>query len=93
MLNETTILMGQALQLRDKLSAKRHHISAELAGQWSQLAQQVSTFDAAQHFTPKQRNQGYVKPSLNHIDAPQLVELVHKLESLDEQVTAAIVTH
>lgn len=91
MLNENTILIGQVLQIRDKIVAKRHSIPSSLAKEWKKLASLTSVFDQVNKGHPVfASGTSLVKPKMFSGTAKELVEMVNALKSFEKKVSRSI---
>lgn len=93
MKNPNTLLIGQALQLRDKLVAKRHVIPSSMMSEWTQLRKQTEEFDANHPFDTAVKGQTFTKPSAFNGSDSQLNDLVTSLKAFDQKVNLKAVAH
>lgn len=91
MLNENTILIGQVLQIRDKLVAKRHSIPSSLIPEWKQLSTLTSVFDQVNAGHPVfAGGTSLVKPKMFRGTAKDLMEMVTALKTFERKVSSAM---
>ena len=93
-MNKTnTLLIGQALQLRDKLVAKRHVIPTSMMSEWVQLRKQTEEFDTNHPFNTAVKGKTFTKPTAFNGSDNQLNELVTSLKAFDQKVSVKAITH
>lgn len=83
MLNENTKLIGQVLQIRDKLFAKRHSIPSDLQSEWQKLVDKTACFDSSQTLNNCVKGSPTTKPSIFKGSASDLMSLVSKLNDFN----------
>lgn len=82
-----TLVMGQLLQMRDKLIAKRHLIPASCLSQWAELEKETSVFDPANQGQLSHSGKTMVtKHSLFRGNIKDLMSLVDQLRQLNSQI-------
>ncbi|BBO27000.1 MAG: hypothetical protein VX066_10260 [Pseudomonadota bacterium] len=82
-----TLVMGQLLQMRDKLIAKRHLIPANCQSQWAELEKETAVFDPAnQGQLSHSGNTMVTKRSLFRGNINDLMSLVDQLRQLNSQI-------
>lgn len=87
MKNENTLLIGQALQIRDKLVAKRHAIPSSMMKEWSELQAQTENFDSTHPFDRAVKGHAFTKPAVYNGSASELNALVSSLKEFDQRIT------
>ncbi|MEG3768541.1 hypothetical protein [Alteromonas sp. 14N.309.X.WAT.G.H12] len=86
MLNENTLLIGQLLQIRDNIIAKRHAIPLSLQDEWHRLVERTAAFDIREAFTMARKGASFSKPSLFEGSAKELSNLVHTLRDFNQKI-------
>ncbi|MBU3022474.1 hypothetical protein [Aestuariibacter sp. A3R04] len=86
MVNENTLLIGQVLQIRDKILAKRHVIPASMEKEWQRLVEKTSAFDIKSTFTSARKGATLTKPSLFDGSARDLANLVSALRAFNNKL-------
>ncbi|MCW8107875.1 hypothetical protein OPS25_05105 [Alteromonas ponticola] len=84
MFNKNMLLIGQVLQIRDKIFAKRHCIPSSLKKEWTGLLEMTSSFDASNTVNQAVKGRQTTKPETykgNSVDLAQLVASFKKFES------------
>lgn len=87
MLNENTKLIGQVLQIRDKLFAKRHSIPSDLQNEWQNLIDKTACFDSSQTLNHCVKGSPAKKPNTFKGNAKDLMNLVKRLQEFNLQVS------
>ncbi|WP_018984848.1 hypothetical protein [Salinimonas chungwhensis] len=87
MKENNTLLIGQVLQLRDKLVAKRHAIPSSMLGEWSNLQKRTSEFDISRSFDRAVKGTHFTKPSVYSGQDDELSELVSSLKEFNQRIT------
>lgn len=88
MKHDNTLLIGQALQLRDKLVAKRHAIPASLHSEWTKLQQRTTDFDPSQPFDRAIKGSRFTKPAAYRGSNNELTALVDSLKDFNRRVSS-----
>lgn len=90
---DAQLLIGKVLQIKDKITAKRHCIPSDLQSEWHALDEQTACFDSEAMFENAVKGKGFSK----HIDysgsMKELSTLVKRLDSLNKEVTVSQVSH
>lgn len=86
MLNENTLLIGQVLQIRDNILAKRHAIPGSMQKEWSRLVDRTAAFDIKRAFTTARKGTSFTKPSLFNGSAGDLANLVKALSAFNQKI-------
>ena len=89
MRDENTLLIGQALQIRDKLVAKRHAIPSSMMSEWSELQAQTEVFDANKPFDRAVKGRVFTKPSVYSGSVRDLNRLVSSLKEFDKRIAGS----
>ncbi|MCU7555249.1 hypothetical protein OCL06_11655 [Alteromonas sp. ASW11-19] len=93
MKNENTQLIGQALQIRDKIFAKRHSIPNNLQGEWQKLAEKTACFDSTRLFNGAVKGSPAKKPCVFRGSASELSKLISKLKAFNVKLTQSQFHH
>ncbi|WP_218355255.1 hypothetical protein [Alteromonas lipotrueiana] len=93
MRDENTLLIGQALQIRDKLVAKRHVIPSSMMSEWSELQVQTQAFDANRPFDSAIKGRRFAKPAVYSGSAKDLNQIVSSLKDFEERMTSNLQHH
>ncbi len=93
MLNENTRLIGQVLQIRDKIFAKRHSIPTNLRGEWQSLADKTACFDATRLFNGTVKGAPAKKPCVFRGSASELSKLISKLKAFNVKLAQSQFHH
>lgn len=93
MLNENTLLIGQVLQIRDKLVAKRHAIPKSLLAEWKELNSLTAEFDLSQNTVIVQGGSLGTKPTTFKGSANELMKLVEALKVFDKKLKQSVQYH
>ncbi|QJR79804.1 hypothetical protein CA267_002865 [Alteromonas pelagimontana] len=86
MLNENTLLIGQVLQIKDKLHAKRHAIPGSLKTEWERLAAETASFDSDRLSTSAVKGQSFRKPNVFSGDQRDLTVLLNALKDFELKI-------
>ncbi|WP_414830369.1 hypothetical protein [Alteromonas sp. H39] len=87
MLNENTKLIGQVLQIRDKLVAKRHAVPSDLQSEWKKLIDKTACFDASQTLSQCVKGSPAKKPATFTGSASDLMSLVSRLNDFNLRIS------
>ena len=87
MLNENTLLIGQVLQIRDNILAKRHAIPGSLQSEWKRLTDRTAAFDIKRTFNSARKGTTFTKPSLFQGSAAELSNLVKALRNFNARIS------
>ena len=87
MLNENTKLIGQVLQIRDKLFAKRHAIPSDLQSEWQKRIDKTACFDSSQTLNHCTKGSPAKKPSTFKGTASDLMSLVSRLNDFNLRIS------
>ncbi|MBU2977446.1 hypothetical protein [Alteromonas sp. C1M14] len=87
MLNENTLLIGQLLQIRDNILAKRHAIPSSLQDEWHRLVERTSAFDIRQAFNTARKGAAFAKPNMFEGSANELANLVNALRAFNQKLS------
>ena len=87
MLNENTLLIGQMLQIRDKILAKRHVIPGSLQNEWLRLKDSTAAFDIKRAFTTARKGTTFTKPSAGNQSVSDLSALVSSLRNFNAKIS------
>ncbi|OFC69402.1 hypothetical protein [Alteromonas confluentis] len=87
MLNENTLLIGQVLQIRDKILAKRHVIPSSLQNEWLRLKERTAAFDIKRAFNTARKGTTFTKPALSNQSLNDLAALVSSLRSFNAKIS------
>lgn len=88
MLNENLLLIGQVLQIRDKLIAKRHCVPTSLKDEWDSLVAKTDCFDSAAMLSHAIKGKTDAKPATFRGSAKELMSLVSALKELNVKVNS-----
>ena len=85
-----TLVMGQLLQIRDKLMAKRHLIPAACQAEWENIEEQTAVFDPANQGELRLSRTAFAtKKSAFRGNIDDLLSMLETLRSLDRQIKLA----
>lgn len=87
MLNENTLLIGQVLQIRDKILAKRHSIPGSLQNEWLRLKERTAAFDIKRAFSTARKGTAFTKPAVTNQSVSDLTALVSSLRSFNAKIS------
>ncbi len=90
MLNENTKLIGQVLQIRDKLVAKRHSVPSDLQSEWQKLIENTACFDASHTLSHCVKGRPAKKPTTFEGSASDLMSLVSRLNDFNLRISGNI---
>ena len=93
MVNKNTLLIGQVLQIRDKLIAKRHCIPASMQDEWNDLVASTDCYDAGQTYHFAVKGQATQKPDSFANGGSDLSTLVSALKDFNAKVTKRQLAH
>ncbi|MBD3585095.1 hypothetical protein HHX48_05025 [Salinimonas sp. HHU 13199] len=93
MKNDNTLLIGQVLQLRDKLVAKRHAIPSSMLGEWSRLQQRTTAFDINRPFDMAIKGTRFTKPNVYGGSSGELSDLVNSLKEFNKRMMRSKTHH
>tara|TARA_Y200000002_G_scaffold379204_1_gene388025 strand:+ start:791 stop:1093 length:303 start_codon:yes stop_codon:yes gene_type:complete len=90
---DAQLLIGKVLQIKDKITAKRHCIPCDLKAEWNALDAQTACFESKALYRSAVKGQEMNK----HIDytgsVKELSQLVSKLKTLNNKVNVTQVHH
>jgi hypothetical protein len=90
---DAQLLIGKVLQIKDKITAKRHCIPSDLKAEWHALDAQTACFESEALYRSAVKGQEMNK----HIDysgsVKELSQLVSKLKTLNNKVNVTQVHH
>tara|TARA_A200000113_G_scaffold202572_1_gene197092 strand:+ start:1641 stop:1943 length:303 start_codon:yes stop_codon:yes gene_type:complete len=90
---DAQLLIGKVLQIKDKITAKRHCIPSDLKAEWNTLDAQTACFESGALYRSAVKGQEMNK----HIDysgsVKELSQLVNKLKTLNNKVNVTQVHH
>ena len=90
---DAQLLIGKVLQIKDKITAKRHCIPSDLKAEWNALDAQTACFESEALYRSAVKGQEMNK----HIDyagsVKELSQLVSKLKTLNNKVNVTQVHH
>ncbi|GFD69619.1 hypothetical protein KUL156_28560 [Alteromonas sp. KUL156] len=91
--SDAQLLIGKVLQIKDKITAKRHCIPSDLKAEWNTLSAQTACFESEALYNGAVKGQEMNK----HIDysgsVKELSQLVNKLKKLNNKVNVTLVHH
>ncbi|ALM91183.1 MULTISPECIES: hypothetical protein [Alteromonas] len=90
---DAQLLIGKVLQIKDKISAKRHCIPTELQTEWDALDKKTACFESTAIFKSAVKGQHTSKHLAYSGSIKELSGLVSRLNALNEEVTIAQVRH
>ncbi|NMH59372.1 hypothetical protein [Alteromonas ponticola] len=93
MLNRNTLLIGQVLQIRDKIFAKRHCIPSSLRKEWTGLLEKTSSFDASNTVNQAVKGRQTTKPETYNGNAVDLAQLVASFKNFELKISRKHSTH
>ncbi|RDV24251.1 hypothetical protein DXV75_14630 [Alteromonas aestuariivivens] len=93
MSNNNTLLMGQVLQIRDKLLAKRHIVPSSLKSEWQTLIERTATFDPSFTVNHAIKGRACTKPAMFTGSANELMKLVSSLKEMEIKLAAGSRNH
>ncbi|GFD87807.1 hypothetical protein KUL152_00330 [Tenacibaculum sp. KUL152] len=90
---DAQLLIGKVLQIKDKLSAKRHCIPRDLQGEWKQLDKQTACFESTALYNSAVKGQQMNKHIEYSGSVKELSQLVSKLKTLNNKVSVSQAHH
>ncbi|MCW8091362.1 hypothetical protein [Alteromonas sp. ASW11-130] len=93
MFDKNTLLIGQVLQIRDKLYAKRHSIPSSLKKEWKGLLEKTSSFDASNTINHAIKGRQTTKPETYNGHSVDLVQLVSSFKRFESKISRNRSTH
>ncbi len=93
MFNKNMLLIGQVLQIRDKLFAKRHCIPSSLRNEWMGLLEKTSSFDASNTINQAVKGRQTTKPETFNGNSVDLAQLVNSFKNFEVKISKRRSTH
>jgi len=90
---DAQLLIGKVLQIKDKISAKRHCIPSDLADEWQALDKQTQCFESQGLYRSAVKGQQMSKSIAYSGSVKELSQLVSKLKTLNNKVTVSQLSH
>lgn len=90
---DAQLLIGKVLQIKDKITAKRHCIPRELKTEWLTLNKKTACFDSAALYKTAVKGDEGNKHLAFSGSVKELSSLVNRLNALNEQVNSNAIRH
>ena len=82
---DAQLLIGKVLQIKDKISAKRHCIPSDLADEWQSLDKQTQCFESQGLYRSAVKGQQMSKRIAYSGSVKELSQLVSKLKKTEQE--------
>ena len=90
---DAQLLIGKVLQIKDKISAKRHCIPSDLKAEWNELDAQTACFESEALYQSAIKGKEMNKRIDYSGSVKELSQLVTKLKTLNKKVNVTQIQH
>lgn len=93
MRNNEQLLIGQVLQIKDKLSAKRHSIPKKLQTEWQHLSARTECFEVEALYNQAVKGERMRKHVAFDGSTKELTQIIDRLTELNDAVSNKALRH